>query len=140
MATITDTRMTSDQTPHTARRVGAARCPGGPERWRVSWLPTTLLTRSQAVTAILLAELAGLGPLADSWADELGLAGAAAAALICKPPHALDRRLHTLSTSCWCEPPAALSGHIEGDGSEPIFAASVDDPIGADGYPLEVAS
>lgn len=42
--------MTSDQTRHTARR--------DPERsggWRVSWLPGRVLTRDQAVTAMILA-------------------------------------------------------------------------------------
>lgn len=138
MATITDTRMTSDQTPHTARRVGRARTPDGPERWRVSWLPDVLLTRSQATTSILLAELAVTGPLADAWARQLGLTGAAALEAIQRPPHALDRRLHTLSTSCWCEPLTAFDGHLEPDHSEPCFAATDSDPIDAAGRVLEV--
>lgn len=136
MATITETRMTSDQTPHTARRVGRARTPDGPERWRVSWLPDVLLTRSQATTSILLAELANAGPLVDSWAAELGLTGADALERIGQPPHALDRRLHTLSTSCWCEPLTAFDGHLEADGSEPLFAAT--DAIDKGGRVLQV--
>lgn len=138
MATITDSLMTSDQTPHTARRVGHARRPGGPERWRVSWLPGTLLTRSQATTAILLAELAVDGPLADTWAAQLGVTGAAALEWIQQPPHALDRRLHVLSLSCWCEPLTAFDGHLEPDHSEPCFAALDGDPIDPAGRVLEV--
>lgn len=140
MATITDHHMTSDQTPHRARLVGNARRPGGPERWRVSWLPEVLLTRSQATTAILLAELAIAGPLADRWAAELGVTGAAAVVLINQPPHALDRRFHVLSTSCWCEPSTAIDGHHEPDGSEPVFAATDNDPISPEGYLIEAAS
>lgn len=146
MTTITDRQMTSAVTPHTARRVQLA-----PERWRASWCPERTLTRNQAVTAMALAELvdprlrAGgfdctdvIWRRIDQWAAELELTGPAAMIAIAERPHVLDRRLHVLSTSCWCEPATALDGHREQDGSDPAFAATEADPIDADGNLLEV--
>jgi hypothetical protein len=52
--TINDTIMTSDQTPHTARLP-----PGRPSRWEVSWLPGQPLGRNTAITAMILADIAG---------------------------------------------------------------------------------
>ena len=71
--------MTGDSTRHHAEAV-----PGG---WRVTWLPDRLLTRDQAVTALVLAEAVAattltsehrLWPHIDAWAAELGLSGPAA--------------------------------------------------------------
>lgn len=142
MTTITDRLMSSTSTPHTARRVQLA-----PERWRASWLPARVLSRNQAITAITIAELAtegltagGLRPDSPAWplinqlAAELDLTGIDAAWQVANPPHVLDRRLHTLTTSCWCEPATALDGHRESDGTEPEFAATDQDPVDADGY------
>ena len=78
--TITDTDMTSDQSPHAARLTG-----GG---WEATWLPGRALTRNQAITAMTLAEAAAPGAgdrvrlFIDGWAAELGLAGADALARI----------------------------------------------------------
>lgn len=132
---ITDKTMTSDQTAHTARIVSL---PGQPERWRVSWLPDQLLRRNQAITAVLLAEFAKLGPLADTWAAELDLTAAEAIERINQPPHEL-RRFHVLAETCWCEPRTAVDGHREPDGTEPVFAATDADPVDVHGYLKPVA-
>jgi hypothetical protein len=77
--TISDTTMTSDQSPHTARQA-----PGRQHLWEVSWLPGRALDRNSAITAMVLADLAGerdlserhrLWPFVESWAAELGLTG-----------------------------------------------------------------
>ena len=77
--TINDTTMTSDQTAHTARLA-----PGSQHLWEVSWLPGRALDRNSAITAMILADLAGdadlnerhrLWPFIQSWAAELGLTG-----------------------------------------------------------------
>jgi hypothetical protein len=75
--TINDATMISDQTPHTARQAS------GPQRgWEVSWLPGEVLDRNSAITAMILADLAGeedlheghrLWPHIQGWAEELGL-------------------------------------------------------------------
>jgi hypothetical protein len=49
--TITDTSMSSPATPHTAAATG-----GG---WTVSWLPGRILTRDQATTAMVIANIVG---------------------------------------------------------------------------------
>ena len=49
--TITDTSMTSPATPHTAMATGRG--------WEVSWLPGRMLTRDQATTAMVIANLVG---------------------------------------------------------------------------------
>src|SRR5216684_8169550 len=49
--TITDTSMTSPATPHTAAATG--------QGWKVSWLPGRMLTRDQATTAMVIANLVG---------------------------------------------------------------------------------
>lgn len=90
MATrITDHEMTSDRTRHTAR----ASADGG---WVVTWLPGRVLTHSQAVTAMTIAEvLAARGPMhcdnpmwlhIDNWAAELGISGPNAVARVSFSP------------------------------------------------------
>ena len=71
---ITDEAMTSDTTPHSTRPAG--------DGWAVTWLPGRVLTRNQAITAMVLAETVagGIGDHTDKrwlfiegWADELGI-------------------------------------------------------------------
>ena len=92
--TINDTTMTSDQSPHTARRA--------PSRngWKVSWLPGRALDRNSAITAMILADIAAdqrvredhrLWPHIQSWAAELGLTGPEAVEAASQPPGDLDR-------------------------------------------------
>ena len=70
---ITDEAMTSDTTPHSTRPDG--------DGWAVTWLPGRVLTRNQAITAMMLAEtVAGdhtgqRWPFIESWANELGMTG-----------------------------------------------------------------
>jgi hypothetical protein len=80
--TINDATMTSDQTAHTAR-LG----PGRQHLWEVSWLPCRVMDRNSAVTAMVLADQAGvhdlnerhrLWPHIEGWAAELGLTGSGA--------------------------------------------------------------
>ena len=54
--TITGTTMTSDQTARTARLA-----PGRQHGWEVSWLPGRVLDRNSAITAMILAGIAGEG-------------------------------------------------------------------------------
>jgi hypothetical protein len=82
---ITGTAMTSTQTRHTARAPDG----GG---WELSWLPGRILTQSQAVTAMTIAEVAAthdltnnadpMWPHIDEWAAELGMSGPAAVARV----------------------------------------------------------
>ncbi len=74
---ITDEAMTSDTTPHSTRPDA--------DGWAVTWLPGRVLTRNQAITAMVLAETAagGIGDHTDKrwlfiegWANELGMIGA----------------------------------------------------------------
>jgi len=92
--TINDTTITSDQNPHTARLA-----PGCQHIWQASWLPGEVLDRNSAITAMLLADIAGKGdlpeghrlwPHIDSWAAELGLTGPDAIARASQPPRRLD--------------------------------------------------
>jgi hypothetical protein len=92
--TITDTTITSNQNPHTARQA-----PGRPHQWEVSWLPGQAMDRNSAITAMLLAEIAAQGDLREGhrlwphiqgWAAELGLTGPDAIAQACQPPRGLD--------------------------------------------------
>lgn len=78
---ITDTLMSSDLTGHSARWSPDAAA-DGQGAWIVSWLPSRLLTRNQAITAMTLAETVGddevahrMQPHVDGWAAELGLTG-----------------------------------------------------------------
>ena len=88
--TINDATMTSDQTAHTARQA-----PGRQHLWEVSWLPGRVLDRNSAVTAMVLADQAGvhdlnerhrLWPHIEGWAAELGLTGPDAVAAISHSP------------------------------------------------------
>jgi hypothetical protein len=91
--TISDTAMTSDQSPHIARQ--------SPDRngWTVSWLPDQILDRNTAVTAMTLADTAAhrdlhdrhrLWPHIQSWAGELGLTAPEAIARASQPPTGLN--------------------------------------------------
>jgi hypothetical protein len=92
--TITDTTMTSDQSPHTARHA--------PERngWDVSWLPGQTLDRNTAITAMTLADTTEpdlneghrLWPHIQSWAQELGLTAPDAIARAAQPPGDVTRQ------------------------------------------------
>ena len=88
--TINDDSMSGDHTWHTARRA-----PGHQHAWQVSWLPGRLLDRNSAVTAMILADVAGSGtwypgdrswPHIEGWAAELGLTAPDALARISQPP------------------------------------------------------
>ena len=77
--TITGTTITSDRNPHTARQA-----PGRPHQREGSWLPGQVLDRNTAITAMILAGIAGRGDLREGhqlWphlqgrAAELGLTG-----------------------------------------------------------------
>jgi hypothetical protein len=92
--TINDTTMTSDQTLHTARQA-----PGRQHEWEVSWLSGQILDRNSAITAMLLADLAGesdlheghrLWPHIQGWAAELGLTGPDAITRASRPPRDPD--------------------------------------------------
>jgi hypothetical protein len=92
--TITPRLMRSTHTAHTARPCGAG--------WTVSWLPGRVLTRSQAVAAMNIAEAAGAIPASagpevltdafwlqvDGLAAGLGLSGPAAVVRASEPPAA----------------------------------------------------
>jgi hypothetical protein len=93
--TITGTTMTGDHTAHTARLV-----PGRQHEWEVSWLPGKTLDGTRAVTAMLLADIAGrddlpaghrLWPHIQGWAAELGLTGPEAVAAASQPPSDINR-------------------------------------------------
>ena len=87
--TITDELITSDRTAHTARPI-----PSYPDAWQVTWLPGQLISRSGAVTAMVLADAASrdlppghrLWPHISGWAAELGLTAPIAVALASEPP------------------------------------------------------
>jgi hypothetical protein len=68
--------------------------PGHPGAWEVSWLPGQLLDRNAAITAMILADIAGSGdlragdrrwPHIEGWAAELGLTAPDALARISQP-------------------------------------------------------
>lgn len=71
--------MTSDATRHYATRIDAEA-----DSWESSWLPGRLLTRNQAMTAMVLAETVATSDLhsndpkwahVENWAKELDLTG-----------------------------------------------------------------
>jgi len=108
MATrITDTRMTSDLTRHTAQAA-----PGG--GWAVSWLPGRVLTRDQAMTGMTIAEAVNIhaDDLADSqhkmwlfidgWVAELGITGTEAASLAAVGPEPARANRHGSPCPPWC--------------------------------------
>ena len=87
--TINDATMTSDQTAHTARQTS-----GSQHLWEVSWLPGRTLDRNSAITAMVLADQAGvrdlnerdrLWPHIENWAAELGLTGLNAVNRVSQP-------------------------------------------------------
>jgi hypothetical protein len=84
---VTEEMMVSEDTGHTAHRIL-----GG---WALSWLPGRVLDRNQAVTGMVLAEMADSGdlkagdrrlPLLSCLAAELGLTGLDAAERAALPP------------------------------------------------------
>ena len=88
--TLLDDTMTSDRSPHTARLA-----PGEEHVWEVSWLPGRCLSRNGAITAMVLADVAGPGGMhaghrlwthLESWAAELGLTGPGVLAQTATPP------------------------------------------------------
>jgi hypothetical protein len=89
---ITGTHMSSPATPHTATATG--------EGWEVSWLPGRTLTRDQAITAMVIANIVGtrgvglsddpIWPHLDNWAAELGLSGPDAVVRASEPPGARE--------------------------------------------------
>ena len=87
--TITDELITSDRTAHTGRPV-----PGHPDAWQVTWLPGQIISRSGAVTAMVLADTASRDlhpghrrwPHISGWAAELGLTAPVAISLATEPP------------------------------------------------------
>ena len=92
--TVSDTTMTSDQSPHTARHAASQ------NRWEVSWLPGRILDRNSAITAMILADTTAddrvreghrLWPHIQGWAAELGLTGPQAVAAASQPPGDLNR-------------------------------------------------
>ena len=107
--TINDATMTSDQTAHTARQA-----PGSQHLWEVSWLPGRVLDRNSAVTAMVLADQAGvhdlnerhrLWPHIDDGAAELGLTGSDAVNRVSRPSAAGQQ--HDRES----EPPDLEAGH-----------------------------
>jgi hypothetical protein len=75
--TFRDDSISSNNTGHAARLA-----PGHERVWQVSWLPGRLMDRNSAITAMVLADVAGaddvhaehrLWPHIESWAAELGL-------------------------------------------------------------------
>lgn len=86
--TITSDLITGEHTAHTARPV-----PGHPHTWQVTWLPGRLLDRNSAITAMVLADLAGsdphpehrIWPAIQNWAAELSLTAPRAIALASQP-------------------------------------------------------
>jgi hypothetical protein len=92
---IDDTAMSSDRTVHTARH--------SPDRngWEVSWLPSQILDRNSAITAMTLADITAgkdlheghrLWPHIQGWAEELGLTGRDAITRASQPPGAINRQ------------------------------------------------
>lgn len=87
---ITDTSMSSPATPHTATATD--------DGWEVSWLPGRKMTRNQATTAMIIADIVGgrgvghaddpIWPHLDNWAAELGLSGSDAVVRASEPPGA----------------------------------------------------
>lgn len=90
--TITGKLIRGDQTAHTAAQ--------GDAGWSVTWLPGRVLSQSQAVTAMMIAQAAGGGlepgdrrwPHIDGWAAELGLAGPDAVVQARQRPEAAAQR------------------------------------------------
>jgi hypothetical protein len=93
--TILDDSMSSDHSPHTARRA-----PYMPSLWEVSWLPGRYLGRNEAITAMVLADAAASGdvhpgamlwPHVQGWAQELGVTADDAVTRTACPPYWADK-------------------------------------------------
>lgn len=146
-AKITETRMSSDATPHTAT---ARPVPGEPTLWSVTWLPGRTLTRDQAITAMTIAETVTARPVdqnggrplwrphLESWAAELGLSADEAAEMALAPPdRGEDKRQRTASPApvrtnhvgslcpSWCTSDhAKVQVHM----SDPVTSSSPGEP------------
>jgi len=118
---ITETKMSSDATPHTAT---ARPVPGEPTLWSVTWLPGRALTRDQAITAMTIAETVATHadgaegcwrPHLESWAAELGLSADEATEMASELParggderqgtaEAAPERTNEIGSPCpeWC--------------------------------------
>ena len=88
--TIGDDSMTSDRSAHAGRLV-----PGARHTWEVSWLPGRHLNRSEAVTAMTIADMTANGdirpghrawPHIENWAAELRMTGPEALDRVAAPP------------------------------------------------------
>ena len=88
--TILDDSMSSDRSPHAARLAT-----GGGHSWEVSWLPGRRMNRNGAITAMMLADVAGHGdidaghrlwPHVSGWAAELALTAPDALTQMASPP------------------------------------------------------
>jgi len=93
--TILDDSMSSDRSPHTARRA-----PYMPSLWEVSWLPGRYLGRNEAITAMVLADTTASGdvhpgdrlwPHVRGWAAELRLTTSDAVTKTANPPRWADK-------------------------------------------------
>jgi hypothetical protein len=109
--------MTSPATPHTATATG--------DGWQVSWLPGRTLTRNQATTAMVIANIVGgrgvslsddpTWPFLDNWAAELGLSGPDAVARVSGPP-ILDSPARPDKQAAGLFGGARLCAHADHDG------------------------
>ena len=88
--TIRHDGVTSDSTRHTARPA-----PGAVHAWEVSWLPGRHLSRDEAITAMVLADVTDrqsvpeehwAWPHVEGWAATLGLTGPEALERVSSPP------------------------------------------------------
>jgi len=86
---ISHDAITGEHTTHTARPV-----PGDPHAWEVTWLPGRRMNRNNAITAMVLADVAGscdlesgdrLWPHVQGWAAEVGLTASQALARVSQP-------------------------------------------------------
>lgn len=83
-----DDSVSSDRTGHTARLAP------GRGRWHVSWLPGRLMDRDSAISAMVIADVAGTGEVdaghrlwshIEGWAAELDLTARDALACVSRP-------------------------------------------------------
>jgi hypothetical protein len=88
--TIQHDIISSDHTRHTARLV-----PGHAQAWQVFWLPSRLMDRNDAITAMTLAEVAATDEVnpghrlwlhIEGWSAELSLKAPDALTWISQPP------------------------------------------------------
>jgi hypothetical protein len=87
MLNITNDLITSDRTPHTAKRLA-----GHQHLFQVSWMPLYPVGRNAAVAAMTIADEVGDGDqpaditLIDNLAAEIGMRGTRAIAQVMEPP------------------------------------------------------